>query len=133
MRGRGGVYGGGVFLIWGRRIERQKKITKIKYDEDLRWLLFKIFHATTNQKQAGMMEGGWDRPRNRARTLRECDGNNKPLADGNDDDNDKYDKDGNIPDDDDKYTIGIDSVDKPLDEGKNKFEPSQCCPRVSVP
>ncbi len=45
------------------------------------------------------MEGGWDRPRNRARTLRECDGNNKPLADGNDDDNDKYDKDGNIPDD----------------------------------
>jgi hypothetical protein len=29
MRDRGGVYGGGVFLILGRRIERQKKITKI--------------------------------------------------------------------------------------------------------
>jgi hypothetical protein len=30
MRGRGGVYGGGVFLILGRRIERQKNY-KIKY------------------------------------------------------------------------------------------------------
>ncbi len=28
MRGRGGVYGGGVFLILGRRIERQKKLQK---------------------------------------------------------------------------------------------------------
>ncbi len=40
-----------------------------------------------------------DRPRNRARTLGEHDGNNEPLAEGNDDDNDKYGEDGNIPND----------------------------------
>ncbi len=34
------------------------------------------------------MEGGWDRPRDRARTLRERDGNDKPLAEGDKDDND---------------------------------------------
>jgi hypothetical protein len=45
------------------------------------------------------MEGGWDRPRNRARTLRERDGNNKPLAEGNNDNNDEYDEYGDIPDD----------------------------------
>ncbi len=43
------------------------------------------------------MEGGWDRPQDRARTLRERDGNDKPLAKGDDDD-DKYDKDSDIPD-----------------------------------
>ncbi len=31
-------------------------------------------HATTNQKHAGVTEGGWDRPCNRARTLGERDG-----------------------------------------------------------
>jgi hypothetical protein len=45
------------------------------------------------------MEGGWDRPRDRARTLREHDGNNVPLAEGNDDDDDEYGEDGDIPDD----------------------------------
>jgi hypothetical protein len=46
------------------------------------------------------MEGGWDRPRNRARTLREHDGNDEPLAEGdnNNNDDDEYDKDGYIPD-----------------------------------
>ncbi len=58
MRSRGGVYGGGVFLILGWQIEQQQKITKIKYDKGLRWPQFNILHATTNQKQAGMMEGG---------------------------------------------------------------------------
>ncbi len=29
---------------------------------------FDFFHATTNQKHAGLTEGGWDRPHNRART-----------------------------------------------------------------
>ncbi len=46
-----------------------------------------------------MTEGGWDRPRDHARTLRESDGNNEPLAEGNDDDDDKYDKDSDIPND----------------------------------
>ncbi len=56
-------------------------------------------HPTTNQeKQAGVMEGGWDRPRDRAMTLREHDGNDKPLAEGDDEDDDEYDEDGNIPD-----------------------------------
>ncbi len=49
-----------------------------------------------------MTEGGWDRPRDRARTLRERDGNDKPLAEGDDDDNNKY---GDIPDDDDEYAL----------------------------
>ncbi len=74
------------------------------------------------------MEGVWDRPRDRARTLGERDGNNKPLAEGNEDDNDEYGKDGDIPNDDDKYAIGIDGVGEPLEEGDD-----QCCPCTSVP
>jgi hypothetical protein len=35
---------------------------------------FHFFQATTNQKHAGVTEGGWDRPHNRARTLGERDG-----------------------------------------------------------
>jgi hypothetical protein len=69
-----------------------KKITKIKYDDGLRWLPFNILHATINQKQVGVMEGGWDRLRNRARTIRERDGNDEPLAEGDDDNNNKYTK-----------------------------------------
>ncbi len=41
-----------------------------------------------------MAEGGWDRPHDRARILGERDGNDK----GNKDDNDKYAKDGDVPD-----------------------------------
>jgi hypothetical protein len=74
-----------------------KKITKIKYDAGLRWLPFKILHTTTNQKQAGMTEGGWDKLHNPVRTLRECDGNDKPLAEGKDNNNNKYNEDGDIP------------------------------------
>jgi hypothetical protein len=84
-----------------------KKITKIKYNEGLRWPPFDILHATTNQKQAGVMEGGWDRLRDLARTLRERDGNDEPLAEGDDDDDDEYNEDGNIPNDDAKYAIGL--------------------------
>ncbi len=51
-----------------------KKITELKYNEGLRWPPFDILHATTNQKNAGVTEGGWDRPRDRARTLGEHDG-----------------------------------------------------------
>ncbi len=75
-----------------------------------------------------MTEGGWDRPRDRARTLGEHDGIDKPLAEGDDDNNDKYGKDGDIPDDDDEYAIGIDCFGEPLEEGDD-----QCCPRTSVP
>ncbi len=49
-----------------------------------------------------MTEGGWDRPHNHARTLGECDGNNE----GNKDDDKEYSKDGDIPDDYDKYAGG---------------------------
>jgi hypothetical protein len=48
-----------------------KKITKIKYKEGPRWPQLDILHTTTNQKHAGMTEGGWDRTRNRARMLGE--------------------------------------------------------------
>ncbi len=87
-----------------------KTITKIKYDEGFRWPPFDNLHATTNQKHAGMMEGGWDRPRDRTRTLGEHDGNNKPLAEGNEDDNNEYGKDADIPDDDDEYAVGVNGV-----------------------
>ncbi len=104
------------------------QITKINYDEDLRWPLFDNLHATANQKHTGVMEGGRDRPRNRARTFGECDGNDEPLAEGDKDDDDEYSKDSDIPDDDDKYTVGVDSVGDPLEEGDD-----QRCPRTSVP
>ena len=71
-------------------------------DGDIPNKLFDIFHATTNQKHAGLTEGGWDRPHNHARTLGECDGNDK----GNKDDNKEDGKDGGIPDDYDKYAGG---------------------------
>ncbi len=74
------------------------------------------------------MEGGWERPRNHARTLGERDGDDEPLADGNEDDNNEYGKDGNIPNDNNKYAIGVDGVGKTLDEGDD-----QRCPRMSVP
>jgi hypothetical protein len=67
-----------------------------------------FFQATTNQKQAGMTEGGWDRPHDRARTLGERDGNDE----GDEDDNDEYGKNGDIPDDDDKYAGGRQTTKK---------------------
>ncbi len=69
-----------------------------KYDKGLIWPPFDILHATTNQKQAGVMELGWDRPHDRARMLREHDGNDEPLSEGDNDDDDEYNEDGNIPD-----------------------------------
>ncbi len=51
------------------------------------------------------MEGGWNRPRDRARTLGERDGKGEPLAEGGDNDDDEYGKDGNIPDEDDEYAL----------------------------
>jgi hypothetical protein len=53
------------------------------------------FFSRNNQpKHAGVMEGGWDRLHNHARTLGERDGN----GEGNEDEDNKYGKDGNIPD-----------------------------------
>jgi hypothetical protein len=85
-------------------------------------------HATTNQKHAGMTEGEWDRSRNRARTLGERDGNDEPLAEGKEDNNNKYSKDGDISDDDDKYAVAVNGISEPLDKGDN-----QRCPRTSMP
>jgi hypothetical protein len=75
-----------------------------------------------------MTEGGWDRPRDRARMLGERDSNNEPLAEGNKDDNNEYGKDGDIPNDNDEYAIGVDGVGEPLDEGND-----QHCPCTSMP
>ncbi len=85
-------------------------------------------HAKTNQIHAGVTEEGWDRPRERARTLGERDGNDEPLAEGNKDNDNEYGKDSGIPDDDEEYAVGVNGVGKPLDEGDG-----QCCPRTSVP
>ncbi len=84
--------------------------------------------SRTNQKHAGVTEGGWDRPCDRARTLGEHDGNNKPLAEGDEDDDGKYGEEGDIPNDDDEYAVGVNGVDETLDEGDD-----QRCPRTSVP
>jgi hypothetical protein len=115
----------------------KKKITKIKYQEGLIWPPFGILHATTNQKHAGVMEGGWDRPRCHVRMLGERDGNNEPLAEGNNEDN-EYGEDGDIPDDNKKYAIGVDSVDEPLDEGDDECgtlsaAPARACPKSQQP
>ncbi len=128
MRGQGGVYGGGCFSYFGAANQTTKTITKIKYNDGLRWPPFDNLHATTNQKHVGMTEGGWDRPRDRARTLGERDGTDEPLAEGDKDDDDKYGEDSNIPNDDEEYTVGVDGVHMPLEEGND-----QRCPRTSVP
>jgi hypothetical protein len=85
------------------------------------------------------MEGGRDRPRDAVRMLGENDdGNDEPLAEGNDDDGNVYGKDGDISDNDDEYAVGIDGVDKPLDEGDDECStlsaaPAQGCPESQWP
>ncbi len=56
-------------------------------------------------KTHGRDGGGRDRPCDHARTLGERDGNNKPLAEGNDVDNDEYGKNSNNPGNDNKYVL----------------------------
>ncbi len=41
------------------------------------------------------------------------------IAEGDDDEDDEYGKDGDIPDDDDEYAVGVDGVDELLDEVNN--------------
>ena len=135
MRGRGGVYGGVFFLFWGGKLNNEKKITKIKYNDGLRWPPFDILSCSrkTSQKHVGVMEGGRDRLRDRARMLGERDGNDKPLADGGDNDKDKYGEVGDIPDDDDKYAAGVDGANKPLDEGNNECDILGAAPSRAFP
>ncbi len=80
-----------------------------------------------------MTEGGWDRPRSHARTLGERDGNDEPLAEGDDDDDDKYGKDGDISEYDYKDAVRVDGVDEPLDEGDNQCGTLSAAPPTSVP
>jgi hypothetical protein len=61
-----------LFLCSGRQMEQQQKY-KNKIQHGLRWPLFDILHATTNQKHADTMEKRWDRMRNRAVMLEEPD------------------------------------------------------------
>jgi hypothetical protein len=105
-----------------------KKNYKKKFHKGLRWPPLNILHATTNQKYTGMTEEGWDRLHDRARTLGEPDGNDKPLAEGNDDNDNKYDKDSNFPDDNDEYAISVDGVDEPLEEGNNEYDSLSAAP-----
>jgi hypothetical protein len=52
------------------------------------------FTCNNQPKTCGRDRGGWHRPHDHARTFGECDGNDK----GNEDDDNKYGKDSNIPD-----------------------------------
>jgi hypothetical protein len=72
---------------------------------------FDILHATTNQKHAGVTEGGWDRMRDQAGTLGECVSIILGLL--------STPKCGNIADDNNKYAIGNKDNDKPLAKGNN--------------
>jgi len=79
------------------------------------------------------MEEGWDRLQDHARTLGERDSNNKPLAEGNDYNDDEHGKDSNIPDDNDKYAVGVDGVDEPLDKGDDKCGTLSAAPARAHP
>ncbi len=83
-----------------------------------------------------MTEGGWDRPRDRARTLGEGDGNNEPIAEGDEDDDDEYSEEGDIPDDDDKYLLASTMSASLLKRAMTSAAPALACPasqRPSVP
>ncbi len=86
----------------------------------------------------GVTEGGWDRLQDRARTLGDRDGNDKPLAEGEDDDDNEYGKNSNITNKDDEYAIGVDGVDEPLDKGDDECNilsaaPARDCPESQRP
>ncbi len=82
---------GGVFFFFpGSELNNEKNYR----NKICRWPPFDILHATTNQKHAGVTEGGWHRPHELARTFGERDGNDE----GGEDDDDEYGKDSDIPD-----------------------------------
>ncbi len=61
------VWGGVFFLFQGGKLN-DEKITEINTTKALDGRRLIFCHATTNQKHVGMMEGGWDMPRDSART-----------------------------------------------------------------
>ncbi len=69
----------------------------------------------------------------------ERDGNDKPLAKGDDNDNnDEYGDDSDIPDNDDEYPVGVGDVGKPLDKcnddcGTLSAAPAWACPESQRP
>jgi hypothetical protein len=65
---------------------------------------------------------------NRAKMLGERDCNDEPLTEGNNDDDDVYDKDGNITNNNNKYAVGIDGVNEPLDEGDDEYDTLSAAP-----
>jgi hypothetical protein len=76
-----------------------------------------------------MTEGGWDRPRDHARTLKECDGNDKPLAEGNDNNNNKYDEYGDIPNNNEEYAVGLTVLTSPSTRATTSMKHSALPPR----
>ncbi len=60
---------GGVFFLFRGGELNDKKITKIKYNKSLTWPPFDILSHNNQPKNVGVTEGGWDRPRDCARTL----------------------------------------------------------------
>ncbi len=71
-----------------------------------------------------------------ARTLGGRDGNDESLAEGNKHNDNNYSKDGNIPNDDDKYNICFDGLGEPLDRATTSAARTRACPasqRPSVP
>jgi hypothetical protein len=117
------------FLFWGGK-SNDKKITKIKkYNKGLRWPLFDILHVTSNQKHTGVMEGGWSRTHDRARTLGKRDfimlglfiaPKRDPLENRERGRGLGVAKEGAITDGNDEYAIGNDSKDEPLAECDDK-------------
>ncbi len=65
--------------------------------------------------------------------LWEHDSNNEPLAEGNNNNNDEYGKDGDIPDNNDEYAVGVDGVNEPLDEGNNQCDALSTAPARVYP
>jgi hypothetical protein len=71
-------------------------------------------------------------------TLGKRDGNKEPLVEGSNNNNNVYGKDGNIPDNDDKYAVGVEGVDEPLDEGNDECDtlsaaPARACSESQQP
>jgi hypothetical protein len=96
------------FIFWGGELNNEKKLQKKNTIKALDGRRLIFFHATTNQKHAGVTEGGWDRPHDRARTLGEHDDNNE----GDEGDDDKYGEDGDIPNDVKEYAGGRQTTKK---------------------
>ncbi len=65
--------------------------------------------------------------------LGERDGNNALLAEGNKDDDNKYGKDGNIPNNEDKYAIGLKVSASPLTRVTTSAAPARACPASQRP